>query len=176
MRGMLLVIFLTCIAVVLFQNYLARREFGNGKDETANRLLALDMSAAQNRAIRKTLDLITYENRLDPRIAFASIEKSLIASKLESAGMGPHQLSVGWFDLNRSVDTIRLGLKNGGHVDYQLQEEYEYDSFYYQATLFLGEYGIGNGREIESVSLISNGKSFSKPVSPVLILPPANEE
>ena len=167
---------MTCVAAVLVQSYLARREFSNVKNETANKILALDWRAPQHEALQEALDQITYENRLSPRIAFASIEEALIARKLESLGMGPHLLVVGWFDINRSVDTIRLGLKNGSHVDYQLQEEYEYDALYCQATLFLGQIGVDDGREIESLFLMSNGEIFSKPVSPVFLQREPNAE
>ena len=72
---------------------------------------------------------------------------------------------MGWFDLENRVDAIRVNLKSGGHVDYQFREPHKY-LLYHQGGLVLGEIGLGNGSEIESVTLTSKGQLVSKPVAP----------
>ena len=168
MRGLLATIVISCVTILLIQYVLARQEFNTVKNDTAERIRQFDWKPAERHLLQKAMERITYANRFTPTLIFASAEDSIIAPKLESAGVGPHIFMAGWLDLDRRVDAIRIGLTNGQQIDYQIDTEQQLDKLYCHASMFLGPIGIDNGAEIESVSLIGNGALISETISPII--------
>ena len=184
LRGLLLVVVLICATTIPIRNFLDRKAFRDLKKDSVQTLFELEWHPDQRTALEEAFETLRYENRQVPRIAFAAVETARIANKLKRLGMGPHLLTVGVIDLERRADAIRLTLPDGSFIDHPLETESNAewngesnaDPFYRQATFFLGQLGIADGNQIESLVLVVNGEVCSESVRPVLQERAANSE
>ncbi len=166
-RRLLVGVLLASVAVAVAQNYLARIKFANTKSETIEELASSDWGAMQQEALLDAMAQVTYDTRFAPKLAFSSIHKMLVDAKFADGRSGWHMLFVRWIDLKNRVDTIRITLKSGDHVDHQFRKPYDIMKFFRGGQLYLAEIGLGDGTEIESIALVSEGLIVSEAVSPM---------